>query len=40
MKNVKLSRLKSLVPKFKGKKILVVGDLMIDDYIWGNVSRI
>lgn len=40
MKNVKLSRLKCLVPKFKGKKILVVGDIMADDYIWGNVSRI
>ncbi len=24
----------------KGKKVLVVGDLMIDQYIWGDVSRV
>jgi len=29
-----------LLKKFNGKKILVVGDVMIDRYIWGNVSRI
>ena len=40
MKNVKKSVLLSLIKKFKGKKILVVGDLMVDEYIWGNVSRI
>ena len=40
MKNVKLTRLKALVPKFKGIKVLVIGDIMADDYIWGNVSRI
>jgi D-beta-D-heptose 7-phosphate kinase/D-beta-D-heptose 1-phosphate adenosyltransferase len=32
--------LKKLVGKFKNKKVLVVGDLMIDEYIWGKVSRI
>lgn len=32
--------LKKLIKKFKNKKILVVGDLMIDEYIWGKVSRI
>ncbi len=26
--------------KMKGKKVLVVGDLMIDQYIWGDVSRV
>lgn len=25
---------------FKGKKALVVGDLMLDKYIWGNIKRI
>ncbi|HPI04056.1 MAG TPA: D-glycero-beta-D-manno-heptose-7-phosphate kinase [Candidatus Goldiibacteriota bacterium] len=40
MKNIKKSPLKKIVNLFKGKKILVVGDLMIDEYIWGNVSRI
>ena len=32
--------LKKLIKKFKNKKVLVVGDLMIDEYIWGKVSRI
>ena len=40
MNNIKKSSLKKIVGRFKGKKILVVGDLMIDEYIWGNVSRI
>ena len=40
MNNIKKSSLKKIVGGFKGKKILVVGDLMIDEYIWGNVSRI
>lgn len=25
---------------FTGIKILVIGDIMLDRYIWGNVSRI
>ncbi len=29
-----------IVRAFKDKKILVLGDLMLDRYIWGNVSRI
>lgn len=40
MKNVSAAKLKRLVDKFTGKKILVVGDLMLDEYIWGKVSRI
>jgi D-beta-D-heptose 7-phosphate kinase/D-beta-D-heptose 1-phosphate adenosyltransferase len=28
------------VSKFKSCKVLVVGDLMIDEYVWGNVDRI
>jgi rfaE bifunctional protein kinase chain/domain len=40
MNHIKKASLRKFVPKFKGKKILVVGDLMIDEYIWGNVSRI
>jgi len=40
MKEVKKSSLKSLVRKFRGKKIMVIGDLMIDRYVWGRVSRI
>lgn len=34
------ARLKKIIKKFKGKKILVIGDLMLDKYIFGNVSRI
>jgi rfaE bifunctional protein kinase chain/domain len=33
-------RLRSLIPKFRGRSILVVGDLMLDHYIRGSVSRI
>jgi rfaE bifunctional protein kinase chain/domain len=34
------SRLKELLEAFKGKKIAVVGDLMVDRYYWGTVGRI
>ena len=30
----------NIISKFKGKKIAVVGDLMLDVYVWGKVSRI
>ncbi|MEK6984022.1 MAG: D-glycero-beta-D-manno-heptose-7-phosphate kinase [Nanoarchaeota archaeon] len=33
-------RLLKILEKFKGKKILVIGDIMLDKYIWGEVSRI
>ncbi|MFZ2053914.1 MAG: D-glycero-beta-D-manno-heptose-7-phosphate kinase [Candidatus Aminicenantales bacterium] len=33
-------RLIRLIRKFKTKKVLVLGDLMLDRYIWGAVSRI
>ncbi len=31
---------KEILKNLEGKKILVIGDLMIDHYIWGDVSRI
>jgi bifunctional ADP-heptose synthase (sugar kinase/adenylyltransferase) len=34
------TRLQSLVAGFSGKRILVIGDLMLDEFIWGKVSRI
>jgi len=34
------SNLTKIVNKFKGKKILVVGDIMLDKYVWGEVERI
>lgn len=33
-------RLLQILENFKNKKILVVGDIMLDKYIWGEVSRI
>jgi len=32
--------MKDLLKKFKGKKVLVVGDVMVDAYLWGDVDRI
>jgi D-beta-D-heptose 7-phosphate kinase/D-beta-D-heptose 1-phosphate adenosyltransferase len=40
MKNVEVGKLKKLVNGFSGRKILVLGDIMLDEYIWGRVSRI
>lgn len=34
------ARLKTFVKQLSGKKVLVIGDLMADHYIWGKVSRI
>ncbi len=33
-------RLLKVLDNFKNKKILVIGDIMLDKYIWGDVSRI
>ncbi len=35
-----MNNLIKIIECFKGKKILVLGDVMLDKYIWGNVSRI
>jgi len=40
LKKNKASGYKKIIKKFRGKKVLVVGDLMLDQYIWGSVSRI
>src|SRR3989338_3551905 len=34
------NKLLKILENFKGKKILVIGDIMLDKYIWGDVSRI
>src|SRR5262245_46041788 len=34
------ARLSALAGGFSGIRMLVVGDLMLDEYIWGSVSRI
>lgn len=33
-------KLLKILEQFKSKKILVIGDIMLDKYIWGDVSRI
>src|SRR5215831_20276633 len=33
-------RLAALVGRFAGRRILVLGDLMVDRYLWGRVDRI
>lgn len=40
MRTVRAAKLKRLVDRFTGLKILVVGDVMLDEYIWGKVTRI
>jgi D-beta-D-heptose 7-phosphate kinase/D-beta-D-heptose 1-phosphate adenosyltransferase len=40
MKHLSFSRLKAIISSFKQAKVLVVGDLILDEFIWGSVSRI
>jgi D-beta-D-heptose 7-phosphate kinase/D-beta-D-heptose 1-phosphate adenosyltransferase len=35
-----LSRLDQILARFSSKRLLVIGDLMLDEYVWGRVSRI
>ena len=34
------SRAKSLLEKIRGRKVAVLGDLMLDEYLFGEVNRI
>jgi len=34
------ARLQALIREFQHKRILIVGDLMLDEFIWGKVTRI
>jgi len=38
--NIEANRAKHIIESFSGKKILVIGDIMIDEYLSGNVSRL
>jgi D-beta-D-heptose 7-phosphate kinase/D-beta-D-heptose 1-phosphate adenosyltransferase len=40
MKDIDSGVLRNIITRFKDKKVLVIGDLMLDKYIWGNVARI
>ena len=35
-----MRRFEEILEKFKGKKIVVIGDLMLDRYLEGEVNRI
>lgn len=35
-----MNKLIKIIEQFKSKKILVIGDVMLDKYIWGEVTRI
>src|SRR6202140_591702 len=37
---MKLERAEELLRGFLSKRILVIGDLMLDEFVWGRVSRI
>ena len=34
------TRLKEILSLAKGKRILVIGDVMLDEFVWGKVGRI
>jgi D-beta-D-heptose 7-phosphate kinase/D-beta-D-heptose 1-phosphate adenosyltransferase len=34
------TKLRNLVRRFPGTRVLVIGDLMLDQFVWGDVSRI
>lgn len=40
MENFDVQKAKQILDKSKGKIIAVIGDIMLDRYFWGNVSRI
>lgn len=40
MKNQSFSRLKEIVSNFKNARVMVIGDLILDEFIWGRVDRI
>ncbi len=40
MPHVALSRIRRILSTFSRTRVLVVGDLMLDEFVWGQVSRI
>ena len=38
--DIPASRFRELIARFAGQRVLAVGDLMLDEFIWGRVSRI
>src|SRR5205085_5617766 len=37
---MELKRLRQILDRAAGKRILVIGDLMLDEFVWGKVGRI
>ena len=35
-----MEQISQIIDRFSGLKVMVIGDLMIDAYTWGKVSRI
>lgn len=40
MNNIKRNRAKEIIEKAKGKQVAVVGDVMLDRFFWGSVTRV
>ncbi|MBI4335486.1 MAG: D-glycero-beta-D-manno-heptose-7-phosphate kinase [Candidatus Omnitrophica bacterium] len=40
MKTLNLKRIKRIISKFDNARVLVIGDVMLDEFVWGSVSRI
>ena len=40
MKQQDFNKLKNIILNFKNSRVLVIGDLILDEFIWGDVSRI
>jgi D-glycero-beta-D-manno-heptose-7-phosphate kinase len=38
--NMNIQRLREILARAKTKRMLVIGDLMLDEFVWGKVSRI
>lgn len=40
MKNQSFSRLRNIIYNFQNTRVMVIGDLILDEFIWGKVDRI
>lgn len=40
MKTLNLKRIKTIISRFDNARVLVIGDVMLDEFVWGTVSRI
>src|SRR3990170_7557105 len=40
MKKPQKERLERIVKQFVGKKVLIIGDVMLDEYVFGTTSRL